>query len=178
MSIDVKRGLHALVTTKVSEDNYLGLIPGTPPRGYKAEPYQLGIKRNGQPRIVQRWLPDMELWERCQLAWKMRAEGASLKEVHIATGLYRNISTYSNFFSNDIYRGTLNFGDLHINDYLPAVCTEDQWRAVALLRKRKFSTRKWHQFAEGTWPADELPTYRGTRVRILRQSYGRQPPEA
>jgi hypothetical protein len=40
------------------DGKYLGLCPGKPATGFKGEPYTLGVKRDGTPRIVQHWAPD------------------------------------------------------------------------------------------------------------------------
>jgi DNA invertase Pin-like site-specific DNA recombinase len=65
-SRDVKRALRALVRQGFS-------CGGVPPRGYKAEPVVLGVKRDNSPRQVSRWVPDPDLWEAGKLVWKMRA---------------------------------------------------------------------------------------------------------
>jgi hypothetical protein len=38
-----------------------GVKRGFPPRGYLAEKVQIGVKRDGQPRIASQWVVDPEL---------------------------------------------------------------------------------------------------------------------
>ena len=68
-SRDVKRALRAMVRQGFS-------CGGFPPRGYKAEPVVIGVKRDNSPRKVSRWVSDPDLWEAGKMAWKMRTEGS------------------------------------------------------------------------------------------------------
>ncbi len=96
--------------------NYLGILPGGVPTGFKAERIVVGTykrkngKRSGELREVQRILPDPELWDRCQLAWQMRRDGASIRDIMDATRLFKNVSSYDSFFKNLIYTGVLDYG--------------------------------------------------------------------
>lgn len=105
----------------------LGLRPGPPPRGFKGERIQIGEysrksgRYAGQPRIVQRLVPDPETWDRCYLAWQMRRSGASLSRIHKATRLFTKIGSYDTFFSNLIYTGRIQFGDHIYEDFVPAL---------------------------------------------------------
>ena len=110
LSRDVKRGLSDLVRTH-------GALPGTPPRGFKREPVQIGARRDGRPHIVHRWVPDPELVPMVQQAFALRAAGASLNEIHQTTALYNSLNSYTTFFSNRLYIGILEFGDLTIENY-------------------------------------------------------------
>ncbi len=133
ISSDAKRGLAALVTSKNSEGAYESFAPGTPPRCFKRVQVQIGNKRNGQPRIVSRWVPDKTIWKRGQKAWALRAAGASLAAVHRATRLYKGKNGYVTFFHNKIYLGIFEFGDLTLENFVPALCTQEQWDAVQAL---------------------------------------------
>jgi site-specific DNA recombinase len=130
LSTDVKRGIRHIL------ENYGGL-PGTPPKGFKREPITVGTHRGGKPHIVHKWVPDPELWDLCRLAWDMRARGASFSQIRDATGLYRSITSYSSFFRNRLYLGELNYGEITIPDYAPALIDEDTWNAVQLLNRRR-----------------------------------------
>jgi DNA invertase Pin-like site-specific DNA recombinase len=124
LSTDVKRGLRHLVSE-------YGGVPGTPPRGFKREPIHIGAHRDGKPHIVHKWVPDPETWDRCKLAWQMRADGASYTEIRKATGnLYTANSGFKHFFSNPIYKGTLIYGDQHIENYAPPMVAEETWALV------------------------------------------------
>lgn len=133
ISSDAKRGLAALVTTQKADGSYEGFAPGSPPRGYKRQRVTIGVKRNGDPRQVSRWIPDPKYWARAQKAWAMRAAGASLAAIHRATHLYDGINTYTTFFRNKIYLGVFEFGELTLANFVPALCTPEQWEAVHAL---------------------------------------------
>jgi hypothetical protein len=68
--------------------HYLGILPGGVPTGFKAERIVVGTykrkngKRSGELREVQRIVPDPELWDRCQLAWQVRARGRPRRSMH------------------------------------------------------------------------------------------------
>ncbi len=53
------------------------------------------VKRDGTPRIVQRWVPDPETWGLCRQAWEMRVNGASYRQIHEATRLMGSIGCYT-----------------------------------------------------------------------------------
>jgi len=137
LSQNVKRGLHDLVRQ--------GYAPGgCPPKGYKAEKVTIGTRRNGEPRIVSRWVPDLDTWERARLAWEMRAQGASYQEIHEATRLYRSFNSYACMFRNKTYLGVLKCGDLEIEGAIEPLVTPDLWDAVQqTLRKRPKRGERW-----------------------------------
>jgi DNA invertase Pin-like site-specific DNA recombinase len=72
-SRDVKRGLKDLVRQ--------GFSPGVPPRGYVAVKVTIGEKRDGMPRVVSKWEPDPVLSEYVKVAWQLRAQGKSYREI-------------------------------------------------------------------------------------------------
>lgn len=123
LSTDVKRGLHHLVQT-------YGCVPGTPPRGFKREPIQIGTRRDGSPHIAHKWIPDPELVPHVKQAFEMRASGSSLLAIHNATRLYGSLNSYRTFFTNRIYIGILEFGDLVIENYCLPFINLETWKAV------------------------------------------------
>ena len=123
LSRDVKRGLSDLVRTH-------GAVPGTPPRGFKREPVEIGARRDGRPHIAHRWIPDPDHVPLVQLAFSMRAAGASLAEIHVATRLYGSLNSYTTFFANRLYIGTLVFGSLVIENYCDPLIDTATWEAV------------------------------------------------
>ena len=127
LSRDVKRGLHSLAKQ--------GYAPGGfPPRGYLAERVVIGKKRNGELRVVSRWVPDPELWPKVKKAWEMRAQGETFREIHAETGLYSSKSCYASMFKNRTYLGILKCGDTEIEGALEAAVTPELWRAVQAQR--------------------------------------------
>ena len=152
ISKDSRRGLRYLVEMKDGDGRYLALVPGKPPTCFKGVPYDTGLKRNnGQVRIVQRWIPDPDTWERGQLAWQMRADRASYDEIERATRLFPNPinpgSAYKFFFSNEIYIGRFHYGGQVYEDYVPALTTLDTWNRVQELTFKR--PRKGQPFPAG-----------------------------
>jgi site-specific DNA recombinase len=117
-SEDVKRGLQALVKA--------GFAPGTPPKGYKRVPVEIGLKRDGKPRMVAKWERDPDLWDAVIQAWTMRADNKSYREIQEATRLYSSVNSWNTFFKNRTYLGY--FGD--VPDHHEAAITQDLWDAV------------------------------------------------
>lgn len=129
-SRDVKRALHNMANQGFSSG-------GTPPRCYLAEKVEIGLKRDGTPRIVSRWIPDPDLWELGQLAWKLRAEGKSYLYIQKATNgrLYKSVGSWNSFFANESYLGIGKCGDERIPDHHPALIDRPTWDAVQRLRR-------------------------------------------
>ena len=127
-SRDVKRALAALVRQGYASG-------GFPPRGYKAEQVIIGMKRDGKPRTVSKWVPDPKLWKLVQLSWEMRAEGKSYSEITRATGgkIYKSINCWPTFFNNKTYLGIGKCGDLEVSDHHEAAITQKEWEAVQSL---------------------------------------------
>jgi DNA invertase Pin-like site-specific DNA recombinase len=123
LSTDVRRGLRSLVQS-------YGCVPGVPPNGFKREPVTIGTRRNGQPLIAHRWVPDPELVPLIRQAFEMRAAGSTLIQIHRATKLYGSLNSYRTFFNNRIYLGILEFGDLTIEDYCEPFVDLKTWDAV------------------------------------------------
>lgn len=148
ISKDVKRGLADLVGTRGPDGKYLGLCPGRPPTGFKGEPYTMGVKRDGTPRIVQRWVPDVETWDLARRAWEMRVNGASYREVHEATGLLGSIGSYATFFRNRIYTGTLVYGGAEYKDFVPRLIPDEWFERVQAMRRRRFQHTPRHRTSD------------------------------
>lgn len=130
-SRDVKRGLRELVEK--------GFAAGTPPRGYVGVPVQNGFKRDGSPRMVSKWERDPMLFDLVVLAWTMRAEGKSYREIQKATGgrLYKSNPSWHTFFKNKNYLGGFTYGGVpYPNHHEPAI-TEEIWDAVQRLNGEK-----------------------------------------
>lgn len=128
-SRDVKRGLAALVSK--------GFAPGTPPKGYIRVPVEIGINREGKPRKVSKWERDPDLWDSVVLAWRMRAEGKSYREIQEATEerLYKSIPCWSSFFTNKNYLGSFTFGGVEYPDHHEPAITWEIWGAVKKIRE-------------------------------------------
>jgi site-specific DNA recombinase len=138
LSKEVKRGLADLAKK--------GFAPGGfPPRGYLAEKVQIGTKRDGTPRIVQRWVPDPETWDRCRQAWELRANGASYREAHERTHILGSIGSYATFFRNRIYTGTLIYGGEVYEDFVPRLIPDEWFERVQAKRQKRFQHTPRHR---------------------------------
>jgi site-specific DNA recombinase len=129
LSLDVKRGLHHMVSQ-------YGAVPGTPPRGFKREPFIIGNHRDGSPRTVARWVPDPETWELCRQAWHMRANGVPVRQIHRQLQLFGSINSYVTFYSNRLYIGELVYGKTLIEHYCEPLVTKETWEKVQKMRDK------------------------------------------
>jgi site-specific DNA recombinase len=121
-SIDARDGLRSIVQQ--------GAVPGTPPRGFKRQPMVTVNPRTGEERRNHRWVWDKKLLPQVRKAFKMRAAGATLFEIHKSTRLYGALNSYKTFFTNPLYIGILEFGDLVIEGYCEPMIDMDTWNAV------------------------------------------------
>ncbi|MEM7345774.1 MAG: recombinase family protein [Chloroflexota bacterium] len=142
ISKDVKRGQAFTIGLKDESGKYLGLFPGRPPTFFKGVKYDTGLKRNnGQPRIVQRIIPDPETWELGKIAVEMRANGASHRQIESRIKLFPKSpdpsGMYTAIFRNEIYVGTLHYGGQIYYDFVPPLATEDQWEAIKAQRQER-----------------------------------------
>ncbi len=123
MSIEIQRGLYDLV-------KYHKCIPGTPPRGFKREKFDIGNHRDGTPRTGHRWIPDSETAPLILRAFEMRASGHSIRAIHKETALFKNNNGYTTMWTNRLYVGTLFYGDLVIENYCKPIVPLDIWEDV------------------------------------------------
>ena len=130
LSEDVKRGLRQLVQV-------YGCVPGIPPRGYKREKVVIGKRRDGSDHIGHRWVPDREMVPLIRRAFQMRAKGSPVREISEATGLYRSGNSFTTFFSNRIYIGILDYGDITVEDYCEPLIDKNTWDEVQRIGQRR-----------------------------------------
>lgn len=130
LSEDVKRGLRHLVQV-------YGCVPGTPPRGFMRERIVIGKRRDGTDHIGHRWIPDPEMIPLIIRAFEMRAKGDTIPHIRAATGLYTSSNSYTTFFNNPLYIGTLQFADIIITDYCPPVIDRQTWDEVQRIGQRR-----------------------------------------
>lgn len=130
LSEDVRRGLRHNMLQH-------GAIGGVPPRGFvRGEPIHLGTRRNGQPHIVHRWIPDPDLADMVRLAFQLRASGHSYAEITKETGLYRSKASWMHFFANEIYRGVMRYGGQVIENYCGRLVDDITWHTVQEINSR------------------------------------------
>lgn len=138
LSEDVKRGLQHNITQHKA-------IGGTPPKGFKrSAPIQLGLRRNGMPHIVHKWIPDPELVPLVRKAFVMRASGSSFAEISAETGLYKAKNSFTYFFSNPIYIGTMIYGGTRIENYCEPIIDRKTWEAVQMISENALTTKNYN----------------------------------
>ncbi len=133
-SVDARDGLRSIVMQ--------GAMPGVPPRGFKRAPINTVNPRTGEIRKRHRWEIDPKLIRRVIKAFKMRAAGATLSEIHNQTHLYTTINSYKTFFTNKLYIGILEFGEIVVENYCEPVIDMDTWNAVQK-RIEEYSQQKF-----------------------------------
>jgi len=130
LSEEVSSGLRNIV------ENYK-CLPGSPPRGFVREPVVVGQRRNGQPHILHKWVPDPDKRDLVHRAFLMLTQGRTLKEIHAATGLFKGVSAFTAFFRNPLYKGRLEYKDLVVEDYCDPIVEPELWdRAQHILDAR------------------------------------------
>lgn len=138
LSRNVKSGARAVLKTH-------GVLGGFPPKGFMRERVEIGVHRDGRQRIGHRWVPDPDLAPTIRLAFDMRAQGATLKQIMQATGLFKSKNSFTTFFTNRLYMGILEYGDLVIEDYCEPIVPAALWeRAYKLGQQRASISGKKH----------------------------------
>jgi site-specific DNA recombinase len=107
-------------------------IPGNAPLGFVRTPIKI-TSLEGIERTAHRWDPDPDFKLRINKAFRMKAEGKSLAQIHAETKLYNSLNSYVTFFNNPIYIGILHFGDLVIEDYCPPTIPRKLWDKVQVI---------------------------------------------
>ena len=153
LSRNVKRTLHQLARQGFS-------VGGFPPRGYKVEKVQIGVRRNGKPRYASKWVPDPKWAPVVQEAFRRRAEGATAREILDKTGLFKGTNGLSWFFRNKTYLGVRKCGRIEVEGAHEPLIDRETWdRVQATLRTRPKRG--------GSWPVGHLPARRVTSSYLL-----------
>jgi site-specific DNA recombinase len=136
LSRDIKRGLqHNL--------KEFGAISGRPPVGFMLKEKVIGIRRDGSPHKVSCWVPNPDLTPLVISAFKMRADGYGIQQIHDKLQLYKSRSCYSTFFRNRLYIGELIFGSTVVKDYCEPLIPINIWNKVQELNyQNRPETRK------------------------------------
>lgn len=138
LSINVKSGSRAVL------EKYK-VIGGFPPRGFMRERVDIGIHRNGKPRIGYKWIPDPDLAPTVRLAFEMRSRGASIRQIIGATHLSESVNFYTTFFRNRLYMGVLEYAELVIPDYCEPIVSAELWDRVQEFGKKRATITKENQ---------------------------------
>jgi site-specific DNA recombinase len=121
VSKDTASGLRRIV------EQY-GAMPGPVPKGYKKELVDAGQRRDGSPHVLHRWVPDPEVAPLVLLAFQMRADGRTYREIRQATNLFQGKGSFVTFFNNTVYKGEVYFsGKLYPCE---PIVTKELWDKV------------------------------------------------
>ena len=123
LATDIKRGLNHIVTE-------YGAVPGTPPPGFMRSTKVIGTRRDGKPHTISHWVIDPDKAPIVRAAWKMRAGGATAREIHEKYHIYKNKAEYSRFFRNQLYIGDLVYGGAMIKKYAAPIVDKETWDKV------------------------------------------------
>lgn len=120
----IKRMQHQLVNNNKA-------MFGTPPRGMMRQALEpVRNARTGELRTHHKWIPDPEISPLILRAFEMKAQNKTLREINLATGLYKSVSCYSDFFPNKLYKGVLEFGGDVIENYCEPIVPPELWDKV------------------------------------------------
>lgn len=103
---------------------------GYPPVGYRADKVEIGVKRDGKPRIVSRWVVDEEKAPLVRTAFAMRAAGQTIRAIRKATNILKSDIGLAHLFRNEAYLGTLRYGDERWPDAFPALIDAETFARV------------------------------------------------
>jgi DNA invertase Pin-like site-specific DNA recombinase len=135
LSYQVRKGLLANVMA--------GYAPGgRPPTGYMAVREQIGQRRNGQPRIAARWVPDPAVAPRVQRAFQLAAAGLSYRVILAETQLCGAETTLRSMLCNRSYLGVYKLGAEEYPGLEPLVDAETFGRVQARMVTRAEHARK------------------------------------
>lgn len=175
ISENSRRGLAALVSLRdtdpafrqhnpdwpTRDGRYLGVFPGTVPKGFIGEKVTTGVNRRGELRQAQRLVPDPATWDAVKLAWEMRHAGAGIAEIHRKTRLFKNAAGYASMFRNRIYTGDLWYGGKLYEAFVPAMIPRDWWEKEQAEIERRSNIRAEREAAPGYHPR------RGSSAHLL-----------
>lgn len=134
LSADVKRGMYHIV-------QHYGAAPFRAPLGFKREPLNLGLRRDGSIHVAHRLVPDDEIASTIRQAFELRAAGASQKRIRAETGLPIS-HNLSKMFNNRLYLGELHFGELTIPNYCEPIVDRELWNQVQTRRRSNDNPRR------------------------------------
>lgn len=131
---NVRRGLRYVTTVHHA-------YAGRPPVGYTTEAVHIGKRRDGSDHIIHNLVPDEDKAPAVRLAFELRANGATLKEIHAQTRLFDWLSLYGRMLANPIYTGRYEYGDITVQDFCTPLVDLDTWRAAQAASHAKFQPR-------------------------------------
>jgi site-specific DNA recombinase len=131
---NVKRGQRANVLRGYSHG-------GPAPFGYRAEAVEIGVHRDGKPRIAARWVVDPTTAPQAVRIFEMRAQGYTVEQIREALALPLTKSGLHYVLRNPVYIGTLHYGGEEIAGGVPALIERALWARVQALTTRYARSR-------------------------------------
>lgn len=120
---DIKRALRQL-----HEDH--GAHVGAIPFGYRPVYEQIGVQRDGSPRLARHLEPDPENAPIVRELYRLRAAGYSIPEIRRKVGMKKGFSSYQHILYNPAYAGRYQWGDLVSDDVYPQIVDIETWERV------------------------------------------------
>lgn len=119
---------------------------GTIGKGYTHHEVQIGMYRDGEPRMGRKPDPDPQIAPLIVKAFEMKARGAPYAAIAEETGLYSaNSGSWNHLFSNRIYIGEYEFrGEVFTNIYPPLISKELFDAVQKQLPERKHAMKGRH----------------------------------
>lgn len=172
LALKTKQGLRTFIGLKDASGDYLGTWPIHAPWGYKPVQKEIPIYdiQAKQNRIRQCIEPDYDLWPLGQQVFRLRAEGLTYRQIEEKTRFMTNRGVdvtnqdmlgrmYMAFLRNPIYKGEFRYKEIVIPNYVPAMVSEELWRAANLTA--------WN-FKRGNWNGNRYPkTGKGNPIFTL-----------
>jgi site-specific DNA recombinase len=121
---NVRRGLHYIASVHHAKPG------GKPPLGYRTVPVEIGVRRDGSAHIVHRLEPDPNVAPLVQKAFEMRAMGATYKEIHEVTHLFKWLVAYGKMLQKRLYTGIFEYGGMEVRDFCPPLVDQATWQKV------------------------------------------------
>ena len=111
-----------------------------PPVGFIRERFVAGTRRDGNPRYNGRLVPDPATAPLARQAFEMAAEGRTLIEIMMTTGLQANVSAMAGMLRNPVYAGDLVYGGEYFADHHEALISRELFESV----QKRLAERSFH----------------------------------
>ena len=112
-------------------------VLGNTPKGYRLAAVEIGRHRDGSAHTIHNLVPDEDTAPLVRRAFEMRAQGATIKEIHAVIPLYPTYSSYYRLFRNETYIGIHRFGDSTVADFCEPLIDLPTWEVVQAIGKAR-----------------------------------------
>ena len=129
---NTRRGLHYVART------YRAWY-GRPPIGYKKIAETIGKRRDGGAHTINHLVPDPASAPLVRRAFELRAQGATLAEIHNETHIFNWVVAYGRMLTNSIYLGYNQLGDEVIDSFCEPLIDTTTWQMADNVRKQRLT---------------------------------------